>query len=173
MPGQEWPPAWLVKLAQNPVTRGVVKDLFTQNPEFAEAVHTAVRNRGDGWPVFVDDWDNIKAHAPGGGEGLASAIAWGMNPDSTAFGASIGVDVDRIHELVQQDSARARELVRDALVHEFAHLIPVARSGHMRDATGDPEPGDRNAHKHPVIQKENKLRGLLNLPPKGSYGLLR
>jgi hypothetical protein len=93
----------------------------------------------------------------------------GAGAMSQADMGAIVVDVDKLHEVVQQDSARARQLVRDALLHEFAHLVPVAQG---QPALGDPKPGARNAHKHPVIQGENKLRGLLGLEPKQHYGLL-
>jgi hypothetical protein len=79
--------------------------------------------------------------------------------------------VDKVHRAVKGDSARAREMARDALIHEFAHLLPVAGSRHMRDRTGDPQPGDRRAAEHPVIQGENRLRGLFDLPAKTFYGL--
>src|SRR5690606_32437732 len=38
--------------------------------------------------------------------------------------AAIAVDFDRILNAARGDSARARELTRDALLHEFGHVVP-------------------------------------------------
>jgi hypothetical protein len=163
--------AWLVWMAQNPVLREVARDLFT-NPAFMDKVQGAVGEHPFG-PVFMMDWDRL-IQLPGVNPtpDIAGATGFSVEADSSVSSAAIGIDVDRLHRLVRQDSARARDLVRDALIHEFAHVLPVAQSGHIRDATGDPKPGYRNVAQHPVIRGENLLRELLGLPPKRAYGLL-
>lgn len=85
--------------------------------------------------------------------------------------AAIAVDFDRILNAARGDSARARELTRDALLHELGHVVPVARARSFDARLGDPRPG-APAERHPVLRQENELRGLLGLPRKRFYGLL-
>ncbi len=102
---------------------------------------------------------------------MGGVTFYSMEPDSTVHGAGMAFDLDRIRGMAR-DSAHAEELMRDAVLHEFAHVLPLARARNARASTGDPRPGVRNVMDHPVIQGENELRGLLGLEPKQFYGLL-
>lgn len=171
-------PWWLTLRDPNSVYASVVRELW-QDPAFAQQVSDALNAPDAGQPFFLsiggrDIYDSLPDAARRGvpwNEDHGAVTMYGEQ-DGTAVNAGIAVDVDRILAAVQGDSAQARQLVRDALIHEFGHVMPVARSRSMSDRTFDPKPGDPNAAQHPVIQNENKLRGLLGLPSKTFYGLL-
>jgi hypothetical protein len=138
------------------------------------------RRQGDRrlFPAYIGDEAGLKQFNSSRKDKLripketAAVSAYRMEPDSTLSNAGIYIDISKVHRAVEQDSARARELIRDAMLHEFAHLQPVAASRHARDKTATRRPCDPRAAQHPVIQGENRLRGLFGLEPKAHYGLL-
>jgi hypothetical protein len=173
-------PPWLRVHGDNPLLKSVLEELFA-----SEAFAGAVGSR------FAPE-DNMPYRVVVGGRpyldelqrtgGGASKIKWdprhgavsihNIEPDSSVHLSGVVLDLDRIHRATRRDSTKTREAIRDALIHEFAHLVPLAESRHMRNQTGDPTPGDPQAADHPVIRGENVLRGLLGLPAKTDYGLL-
>lgn len=170
-------PPWLVLRDPGGMPAAVVRELW-QDPAFAKQIASVLAPSDrfpfavhiGGRPLFEEiargkaSWD-----AEGGATGAATIF---NAPDGgPATQAGIAIDVDRILAAAGQDSAQAKQLMRDALIHEFGHVLPVAQSRNVADRTGDPAPG-KPAADHPAIQNENKLRGLLNLPAKTFYGLL-
>ena len=171
-------PPWLVLMSEDQVLRDVLHELAA-NPQFLETVGGAFA--GDSpFPVWVGGMDFLermnstrsRRDRVQPGKELGAVTMFNESADGAASGAGVVVDIDRLHKLARQDSALAKQYVRDALLHEFGHVLPVARSRSLSDRTGDPKPGDPNAAQHPVIQNENQLRGLLGLPSKTFYGLL-
>jgi hypothetical protein len=62
------------------------------------------------------------------------------------------------------------QLVDDVLIHEFyGHLLPVALAGSIRAQCHDPRPGQEPGASC-VLQRENRLRAELGLPPRLHYG---
>jgi hypothetical protein len=177
-PPPELPP-WVVMQSQNPVLASVLKDLFKNERFRAAADSVFAPQGGEQFPVFLGDHMSLEQMnatrprnqrvQPSGREAAVSAYA--TRPDQSIDSGGLFVNVDKIHETLQQDSAAARLAVRDALLHEFGHLFPVAEQRHARAITGDPKRNDRNAAQHPVMQSENRLRGLFDLPAKTFYGL--
>lgn len=172
-------PPWIVLRDTASMPAQVLRELWG-NPQFVQHV-TAAMAPADrfpfavhvgGRPLFEEiaqgrtSWD-----AEGGATGAAT-IFNAPSPNEPVTQAGMAFDVDRILAAAGGDSAQAREMVRDAFLHEFGHVLPVARSRNLSDRTGDPRPGVRNVMDHPVIQGENELRGLLGLEPKQFYGLL-
>jgi len=171
-------PPWLVLMSENQVLRDVLHELAA-NPQFLETVGSALA--GDSpFPVWVGGMDFLermnstrpRKDRVQPGKELGAITMFNRSADGTAGGAGVVVDIDRLHKLARQDSALAKQYVRDALLHEFGHVLPVARSRSLSDRTFDPKPGDPNAAQHPAIQSENALRQLLGLKPKRHYGLL-
>lgn len=172
-------PWWLVLRDPDGMPAQVVQELWS-NPAFAEQIAAALAPSDKfpfavhigGRPLFEEiargraSWD-----AEGGATGAAT-IFNAAQEGEPASQAGIAIDVDRILSAAGGDSAQARQMIRDALIHEFGHILPVAQSRNVADRTGDPKPGDPNAAQHPAIQNENQLRGLLGLPNKAFYGLL-
>jgi hypothetical protein len=173
-------PSWLRVHGDDTYLKGVLQELFANEafasqlqgafaPEEGQAFNTVVGGR-----PYLDELNRawgpnrqVKLDRNVGGVSI-----YADQPDGSVNMGGVVIDLDRIHKTVRQDSAQAREIVRDALLHEFAHLLPVAQSRNIGDRTGDPNPKDRDAAQHPVIQGENRLRGLFNLPAKTFYGLM-
>lgn len=168
-------PWWVTLRDPDSVYASVLRELWGTE-DFAEHVQGALNAPGSDRPFILsvggrDLYDNMP-------EPVRKAAPWDdalgavtiLNGDGNSGG--IALDMERIASLARGDSAQARQLVRDALLHEFGHVLPVARSRSMKDRTFDPKPGAANVADHPVIQNENKLRGLLGLPEKTFYGLL-
>lgn len=172
-------PPWVYLVAENPVLRSVVGEMF-KNPQFADSLREHFEERPGrpqfstwfGDPAWVESMPHLKGQAEMDPRAAAVSLYNGAGKRGPVNGGAVVVDVDRIHAAVEQDSARARGLVKEAVLHEFGHLIPVAEARDMSARTGDPKPGSKNQAKHPVMQGENKLRGLFNLPAKVTYGLL-
>lgn len=169
---------WLVVHSRDDLLRDVV-DGILDNRCFTEAADAVFAFRADRrqFTTHIGDFDllaelnrtrsldgKIRLNAEYG-----AATLYGLAADSAVHDAAIIVDVERIRASAR-DAAGARAGLRDAIVHEFAHLFPLATSRHLRDRTGDPQPGVP-AHDHPVIRSENSLRSLLQLPPKDYYGV--
>jgi hypothetical protein len=179
---QEIPP-WLRVHGENPYLRELLEELFA-NQAFAGAVNPAFSGTPDdpyrpyrvtvGGRPYLDEMQKTSGGTRGirWDPGHGAISIHGAQPDSSVHQSGMVVDLDRLHKATRQDSTAARGLVRDALLHEFAHLLPLAESRHMRNQTGDPDPRDPNAAQHPVIQGENRLRGLFGLSAKTGYGLL-
>jgi len=174
-------PPWVVMQTQDPVIQSVITELLA-NGQFRapfDSHFTSTNERPSftthvGDPAFLRDFNRTRPRRERVkvDENTAAASIYNNQPDGSVNSGGLMIDVDRIHDVVKQDSARARDLTRDAIIHEFAHLLPVAESRSMDSRTGDPNPGRRGASDHAVIQQENLLRGLLGLPPKDYYGLL-
>ncbi len=169
-------PWWVALRDPNSMTAGVLRELWS-NPQFAQHVTEALAPES-GMPFGLQvggramyDAMPEKARTSAPWDDRYGAATIFSSDGQAANAAGIVVDVDRILAAAGQDSARARELVRDALVHEFGHVVPVARTRSLEQHYGDPKPGS-TATEHPVIQQENELRGLLGLQPKSFYGLL-
>lgn len=176
-------PNWLLFQGQNPVLRSVLEDLW-QNPDFRQRITESFAPEGQfpfvlrvGGRDFLDQFnagrrDGVKIDRNTGAASLYNADAGRVDQGGFV------VDVDRIHDATRArrgapvDSAQARGLIRDALVHEFAHMAPVAQARSMDARLFDPKPRDRDLAQSPIIRGENKLRGLLGLEPKTYYGLL-
>jgi hypothetical protein len=178
--GQNPDPSWLVWESTNPVLRASMRELLN-NPRFRAHVDSAVAPAGKfPFTVHVADrayLDKLNAHPDRRGKyrirpaaDMAGVSMFAVAPDSSSGVSSVAIDVDRLHREFP-DSAKARLALRDALLHEFAHVLPVARSRHMRDRTFDPPPDMQNVADHPVIKGENLLRALIGLPAKDYYGL--
>jgi hypothetical protein len=167
-------PPWVIMQTQNAVVRSVLEEMFGNGRFRADL--DAVFRQGDKRPPFKAYIGDAESLA-GINAARTDKVLMNANEGAAAMYDSpnvggIFVDVDRLHEAVGQDSAQARELVRDAFLHEFAHLYPVAQSRDMSARTGDPKVGSRNQAKHPVMQGENRLRALFDLPAKSVYGLM-
>lgn len=143
-----------------------IASVLAPSDRFPFAVHIGGRPLFDEIARGKASWD-----AEGGATGAAT-IFNAAQEGEPASQAGIAIDVDRILSAAGGDSAQARQMIRDALIHEFGHVLPVAQSRNVADRTGDPKPDDPNAAQHPAIQAENELRALLGLKPKRHYGLL-
>jgi hypothetical protein len=181
-------PFWLQVQGEDPVLRSVLQELWG-DPSLREYLTSAFAPEDDapfalriGGTDFLDQFNRTRPRNQQVRMDKRTGAVALYNEDEDAGAAYTGgivVDMDRIHDATRArrgapaDSARARELVRDAVLHELAHFVPVARERNLSARTFDPKHNDPNLTEHPVIQKENKLRGLLNLPPKDFYGLLR
>jgi hypothetical protein len=181
-------PFWLQVQGEDPVLRSVLQELWG-DPSLREYLTSAFAPEDDapfalriGGTDFLDQFNRTRPRNQQVRMDKRTGAVALYNEDEdegAAYTGGIVVDMDRIHDATRArrgapaDSARARELVRDAVLHELAHFVPVARERNLSARTFDPKPNDPNLTEHPVIQKENKLRGLLNLPPKDFYGLLR
>jgi hypothetical protein len=174
-------PSWLIMQSENPVLRSVLGEMF-QNPKLRGILEGMFAPEGrPPFPTVVGDaagLERLNASRPKNTRtkiprGIGAASVYSAEPDSSVHAAGIFVDVDRIHSEAKGDSARARVAVRDAVLHELAHLLPLAEQRHLRAATGDPKPGDKNVADHPVIQGENRLRDLFGLAAKTTYGLFQ
>ena len=176
----EFPP-WLVMQTQNPVIREVLTELL-QNEQLRTQLDAQFGKR-DQRPSFITHvgdtafLDQLNEGRPRRqrvkiDNNTGAASLYNGSQDGSVNAGGLFVDVDRLHEVAGQDSALARQHVRDAFLHEFAHLLPVATARNMSGRTGDPKPGAKDQVQHPVIQGENQLRGLFGLPAKTTYGLL-
>jgi hypothetical protein len=186
-PPNEPLPWWLQVQGEDPVLRSVLEEMWQSAP-LRERLTQAFAPEGNtpfglhiGGTDFLDRFNRTRPRNQQVRiDKRAGAVAL-YNEDEdegAAYTGGIVVDMDRIHDATRArrgapvDSARARELVRDAVLHELAHFVPVAEARSLSARTFDPKPGSRNQHKHPVIIKENRLRSLLGLPEKKYYGLL-
>lgn len=176
-------PPYIYFQTENPVIRAVVAELLRPGP-FRDELDGVFGPPNDSTPAFtlyVGDMGNLEQMNRNRPRNQRAQIDPNIGA-GTVFSAKDGpvsmggiyIDADKLHAAVQQDSAQARELIRDAILHELGHAVPVARARHTRARTGDPDPrrGWMEVAGHPVIQNENKLRGLLDLPAKNFYGLL-
>lgn len=162
-------PPWVILQSQDEVLKGVLRELFS-NAQLRGHLDGVFAPEGRApFKAFVGDASLIDRLNKAAGE-----ERYRLDPNTGAVAmvgtqpyGGIAVDLDKLHGAAR-DSAQAREMVRDALLHEFGHLVPVAQGG---EPTGDPA-RDSDITGHPVIQNENKLRGLLGLPSKAFYGLL-
>lgn len=164
-------PAWLQMASEDPVLLGVLRELL-ENQRFRLHADSALAPMDGSSPFRVKI----------GGPGLLAPLGVKMPEELGGFTvtneadqvqkiAGIAIDVDKLHQLTGQDSTRAREAVRDALIHEFGHVLPIARTRSLASAVDDPKPG-QDAASAPSVQSENRLRALLGLKAKSFYGLL-
>jgi hypothetical protein len=169
---------WLVVHSRDSLLRAVLDEILG-NRCFAAAADAVFASFVDGrhFTTHIGDFDLLaelnRTRSVDGKIRLnveyGAATLYSLAADSAVHDAAIIVDVERIRASARDDAA-ARAGLRDAILHEFAHLFPLATSRHLRDRTGDPQPGI-SAHDHPVIRSENSLRSLLQLPPKDYYGV--
>lgn len=170
-------PWWMAVREPESIYGQVLREMW-QQPAFAQHVTQAMAPEGAspfvlsiGGRGLYESLPPATQRATPWNEEFGAATFFNAN-DRAANTAGIAFDEARILAAAGQDSARARELMRDAILHEFAHVLPVAQSRNVRDQTGDPRPGAHGLLEHPVIRGENQLRGLLGLQPKRFYGLL-
>lgn len=176
-------PPYIFFQTENPVIRAVVAELLQPGP-FRDELDGIFGPPNDSTPAFalyIGDMGNLEQMNRNRPRNQRAQIDPNIGA-GTVFSAKSGpvsmggiyIDADKLHAVTQQDSAKARELVRDAILHELSHAAPVARARHTRARTGDPDPrrGWMEVAQHPVMVGEAELRKLLGLQPRKTYGLL-
>lgn len=169
-------PDFLFLLANDPEVRKQVVDLF-KNKQFADSVASVLQDpeRGNFF-VSIGDDETLKTMP----ERLRRKVKknknlggfTGFGGDKSAHGAFVFALPSRLPKEVRQDSLLNSQVIRDALIHEFAHVLPVAKTRNPKDRIRDPKPGSPGEAQSEILQAENALRGLLGLPAKAFYGLL-
>lgn len=174
-PGDDDP--WY-RVFSHPLLREVFQEVYEGSQKFAEAMD----GMGGGFPLrigVIDELEERNKSLPRRERtridpSLGAAAAYNRDPKGNATGGAVYFDIDRLHALsrgqpgMPVDSVRAREAVRDAMIHElYGHVAPVASEGkHVTD----PRPRDPY-QKSAIGQRENEIRAELGLPPRTRYGL--
>jgi hypothetical protein len=172
-------PPWVILQSQNPVLTSVLQELL-KNERFMAEITPHFEGGGArqmfltyiGDPAFLRTLNGTRHNKLRIDRNLAGVSTGNGQADGSVHVGAMIIDVDRIHSAAP-DSAAARAAVRDAVLHEFAHLMPMARTRRMTSRLGDPKTGSANPSIHPVIQGENRLRGLVGLHSKDFYGLFK
>lgn len=169
---------WLILHTAEPVLRTALEELLA-NPRFRAHADSAFAPLDrEAFSVYVGGSDFLrelnstrqqKVRIPQWAGGIT---LYTDGPGGSVRSGAIVIDIDKLHLAVEHDSARARTLVRDALIHEFGHLIAVAGQRHIRARTGDPERHGTEQWRHPIMRAENALRQLIGLPARTTYGLV-
>lgn len=145
------------------------------NPQFQQEITSTLAPEGKmpfvihvGGRQLFDDVSHGRGSWDAEGGSTGAATIFNSTGTMPVMQAGMAFDVDRIMNAANGDSALARELMRDAVVHEFGHVLPVARSRSLDSRVADPAPGRNDG---PAMEQENYLRSLLGLPPRTSYAL--
>lgn len=169
-------PDFLFLLANDPAVRKEVVDLF-KNKAFADSVTSVLQDpeRGNFF-LSIGDEETLKTMPPRlqrrVKENKNVGGFTGFGEGKKTSGAFMFALPSRLPKEVRQDSLLNSQVIRDALIHEFAHVLPVAETRSTKSRIRDPKPGSIGEGQSEIIQAENALRELLGLPAKAFYGLL-
>lgn len=164
------PPSWFVLRDSTSLYADALRDLWQTPVARVLADATAPR---PGVPPFVLHFGDRPLF-----DELGQGEPWGSNTagvtvlsrDAVVNMAGVVIDVGRLLAVADGDSAVARVLVRDALLHELAHVLPVARARSASARLVDPLPGEADP---PILRVENSLRARAGLPLRDTYALTK
>jgi hypothetical protein len=167
----------------DPLLQDVYEELVHNSPTLRQAMDS-VASRGfvvriaditelaelnEDRPQRLQIWPSAEA---------AGATIYSPRRDGRVNSAWVVIDVHRLHELARPapgapvDSTRAREYLRDTLIHElYGHVAPLGQAGHTRAAVPDARPGEPYERSRIGI-RENRIRQELGLPLRTVYGLI-
>src|SRR5690606_19804079 len=123
---------WLILSSPDTVLRDALFELLA-NPRFSARADSAFAPaHRKPFPVYVGGLDlvqhvNARRHEKVRIPSWAGGVSlYSHEPDGSVSSGAIIIDVGRLHRAVGHDSVSARQLVRDALLHEFGHMTAVA-----------------------------------------------